>query len=116
MILSKAKGWYIVQRDPDGLGGITPDQSKSGWVPAGTCDQPTLLTTGCLLELHTPIAVLSPNPSDAAYPGLAAIPPAAIVSSSYPGNVLMDWEAKAEDQVTLKEGEKVRVYKKYCHW
>ena len=28
----------------------------------------------------------------------------------------MDWEAKADDQVTLREGDKVRVYKKYCHW
>ena len=35
VIMSKAKGWYIVQRDPRGAGNITPDQSKSGWVPAG---------------------------------------------------------------------------------
>jgi hypothetical protein len=35
VILSKAKGWYIVQKDPDGMGQIVPDQAKSGWVPAG---------------------------------------------------------------------------------
>lgn len=35
VILSKAKGWYIVQKDPDGMGKIVPDQAKSGWVPAG---------------------------------------------------------------------------------
>jgi len=35
VILTKAKGWYIVQKDPDGLGNIIPDQAKSGWVPAG---------------------------------------------------------------------------------
>jgi hypothetical protein len=28
----------------------------------------------------------------------------------------MQWEAKNDDEVSLKEGEKVRVYKKYCHW
>lgn len=38
------------------------------------------------------------------------------MSSSYPGTVLMDWEAKADDQITLKAGENVRVYKKYVHW
>ncbi|ORX34205.1 hypothetical protein BD324DRAFT_637089 [Kockovaella imperatae] len=105
VILSKAKGWYIVQRDPAGMGNITPDQSKSGWVPAG-----------CLLELHSPISLLSAAPPDPAYPGLAPIPPPAIMSSSYPGVVLMDWEAKADDQVNLREGDRVRVYKKYCHW
>jgi len=28
----------------------------------------------------------------------------------------MDYEAKGGDELTLKEGEKVKVYKKYCHW
>lgn len=43
VILSKAKGWYIVQKDPDGLGNIVPDQSRSGWVPAGELMLPRLL-------------------------------------------------------------------------
>lgn len=38
VILSKANGWYIVQKDPDGLGQIAPDNTKSGWVPAGMSD------------------------------------------------------------------------------
>ena len=38
------------------------------------------------------------------------------MSSSYPGLVLMDYDAKSSDELTLKEGEKVKVYKKYCHW
>jgi len=38
------------------------------------------------------------------------------MSSSYPGLVLMDYEGKSSDELTLKEGEKVKVYKKYCHW
>lgn len=106
VIMSKAKGWYIVQRDANGNGNIIPDQSKSGWVPAG-----------CLLELQAPIAVLNSGKQyDLAYPGLAPLPSSAIVSSSYPGTILMDWSAKAEDQATFKEGERVKVYKKYCHW
>jgi hypothetical protein len=28
----------------------------------------------------------------------------------------MDYEGKSSDELTLKEGEQVKVYKKYCHW
>lgn len=28
----------------------------------------------------------------------------------------MDYEGKSSDELTLKEGDKVKVYKKYCHW
>ncbi|WWC99472.1 hypothetical protein V866_006375 [Kwoniella sp. B9012] len=105
VILSKAKGWYIVQKDPDGLG--KSNDATQGWVPAG-----------CLLELSQPISLASPTPSGEipAYPGLSPLPPSAIISSSYAGNVLMDYEAKGDAELTLKEGDKVRVYKKYCHW
>ncbi|WVW82070.1 hypothetical protein I302_104075 [Kwoniella bestiolae CBS 10118] len=104
VILSKAKGWYIVQKDPDGLG--KSSDPTQGWVPAG-----------CLLELSQPISLVSPHPSGdiAPYPGLSPLPPSAIISSSYAGNVLMDYEAKGDAELSLKEGDKVRVYKKYCH-
>ncbi|WWC58399.1 uncharacterized protein I303_100939 [Kwoniella dejecticola CBS 10117] len=103
-ILSKAKGWYIVQKDPDGLGRST--DPTQGWVPAG-----------CLLELSQPISLASPTSSGeiATYPGLSPLPPTNIISSSYAGNVLMDYEAKGDAELSLKEGDKVRVYKKYCH-
>lgn len=35
IIMSKVRGWFIVQRDPAGMGNVIPDQTKSGWVPAG---------------------------------------------------------------------------------
>ncbi|KAK4684078.1 protein STE50, partial [Tremellales sp. Uapishka_1] len=107
VVLSKAKGWWIVQKDPDGMGNIVPDQTKSGWVPAG-----------CLLELSSPISAVSPTTPEmtSLIPGRQPLPPAAIMSSSYPGIVLMDYEAKGDDELTLKEGDKIRVYKKYCHW
>ena len=82
------------------------DQSKSGWVPAG-----------CLLELTAPIAVLNAGkPFDTAYPGLAPLPSFSIVSSSYPGIILMEWVSRGEDQASFKQGERVKVYKRYCNW
>ncbi|WWC86042.1 uncharacterized protein L201_000913 [Kwoniella dendrophila CBS 6074] len=104
VILSKAKGWYIVQKDPDGLG--KSNDPTQGWVPAG-----------CLLELSQPISLVSPTATGeiATYPGLSPLPPDTILSSSYAGNVLMDYEAKGDAELSLKEGDKVRVYKKYCH-
>lgn len=38
------------------------------------------------------------------------------MSSSYPGLALMDYEAKGEGELSLGEGDMVKVYKKYCHW
>jgi len=66
------------------------------------------------LEISSPISAITPKAGE--YPGLSALPPSVIMSSSYPGLVLMDYEAKGGDELTLKEGEKVKVYKKYCHW
>ena len=62
------------------------------------------------------MSTFATSASDLQYPGLAPVPSSAIVSSSYPGIVLMNWDKKSEDQASLKEGEPVRVYKKYCHW
>lgn len=56
VILSKAKGWYIVQRDPDGFGDIIPDQAKSGWVPAGKLPASSLLTGISILILYRLLA------------------------------------------------------------
>ena len=36
VIMNKAKGWYVVQKDPEGLGDVISESSKTGWVPAGT--------------------------------------------------------------------------------
>jgi protein STE50 len=34
-ILNKAKGWWVVQKDPEGTGATSSDETLSGWVPAG---------------------------------------------------------------------------------
>lgn len=125
MILSKAKGWYIVQKDPDGMGKIVPDQALSGWVPAGTLPVSskqygtyTYHSSGCLLELSSPVSIVSPAATEnvPAYPGLLPLAPSAVMSSSYPGVALMDYQAKGEGELSLREGDTVKVYKKYCHW
>ncbi|ODO11919.1 hypothetical protein I350_00703 [Cryptococcus amylolentus CBS 6273] len=105
IIRSKSKGWYIVNRDIDGTG--SPHSFDQGWVPAG-----------CILELSQPVSLISPSPDGqiSAFPGLLPIPPSNITSSSYAGFALMDYKAKSDDELALEEGEKVRVYKKYCHW
>ncbi|CAK9782107.1 hypothetical protein CC85DRAFT_308208 [Cutaneotrichosporon oleaginosum] len=104
VVMSKAKGWWFVLKDTEGRGNISSETTKSAWVPAG-----------CLLELTAPIASISPQ-SPGSIPGRAPIPPANIMSSSYPGVVLMNHTSKDTHELTIKEGEKVRVYKKYCHW
>lgn len=75
---------------------------------------------GCLLELSSPISRVSPAiiPGEPlpTYPGLAPLPPIAIISTSYPGVVLMDYNKKSSDEIDVKEGQNVRVYKKYSHW
>jgi bZIP factor len=35
IIINKAKGWWVVQKDPEGAGNVVTDSLKSGWVPAG---------------------------------------------------------------------------------
>ena len=106
VITSKTKGWYIVQKDSEGRGDIIYDQTRQGWVPAG-----------CLLELSAPICAVTPAQDiNTSYPGLSPLTPSAIVSSSYPGVVLMDYDCKGDAEMSLREGEKVKVFKKYCHW
>ncbi|KAH9975926.1 hypothetical protein BGW80DRAFT_1295364 [Lactifluus volemus] len=45
IIISRARGWWVVQRDPTGSGIVDNDTAKQGWVPAG-----------CLLETLVPVA------------------------------------------------------------
>ncbi|KAL1406181.1 hypothetical protein Q8F55_007869 [Vanrija albida] len=104
VVMQKAKGWWFVQKDPEGAGKIVSDPLRAAWVPAG-----------CLLEMSAPVQSVSPR-SPGRFPGRAPIRPSSIMSSSYPGVVLMDYVAKDENELSLKEGQKIRVYKKYCHW
>ena len=115
IILSRARGWWVVQRDPAGNGIVDTDQSKQGWVPAG-----------CLLETNIPVAKAiaeanaarvsesgSPPPSPASK---TPILPLHILSTSFPGVALMDYRKKGDEELDLVKDDLLRVFKRYNHW
>ncbi len=116
IILSRARGWWVVQRDPAGSGLVEPDTTKQGWVPAG-----------CLLETSVPVATaiaeatargtsstggVSPPLSPA---GSTPILPLSILSTSFPGIALMEYKKKGEEELDLAKDDSLRVFKRYNH-
>ncbi|TCD67590.1 Protein ste50 [Steccherinum ochraceum] len=115
LILSRARGWWVVQRDPEGSGLVEPDMSKQGWVPAG-----------CLLETNVPVAsaiaeatARGHSDSPPTTPGgttKTPILPLSILSTSFPGIALMDYKKKGEEELDLMKDDQLRVFKRYNHW
>ncbi|TFY63007.1 hypothetical protein EVJ58_g3494 [Rhodofomes roseus] len=114
IILSRARGWWVVQRDPEGSGVVEPDTSKQGWVPAG-----------CLLETSVPVATAiaeattrgGSQHSPPQSPGdRTPILPLSILSTSFPGIALMDYKKKGEEELNLAKDDYLRVFKRYNHW
>ena len=115
VILSRRRGWWIVQHDPNGTGLIEPDITKQGWVPAG-----------CLLETNVPVASaiaeataakVGPNGTPPTTPGSTTpILPLSIISTSFPGIALMDYKKKGDEELDLQKDDALRVFKKYNHW
>jgi len=118
VILSRARGWWVVQRDPTGSGILETDTSKQGWVPAG-----------CLLETNVPVASaiaeanaakasngssLSSSPTSPT--GRTPILPLSIISTSFPGIALMDYKKKGDEELDLVKDDTLRVFKRYNHW
>lgn len=105
IILQRARGWWNVQRDPQGTGVMDADPSKQGWVPAG-----------CMLETKVPVAVAVAEASGNPSAGRTPILPLSIISTSYPGIVLTDYRKKGDEELDLVKDELVRVFKRYNHW
>ncbi|KAJ7777466.1 hypothetical protein B0H16DRAFT_1301872 [Mycena metata] len=120
IILSRARGWWVVQRDPTGSGIVDTDLVKQGWVPAG-----------CLLETNVPVASAiaeataakgsSSSSSDSDSPpetpvSKTPILPLSIISTSFPGIALMDYKKKGEEELDLVKDDALRVFKRYNHW
>ncbi|KAI1796613.1 hypothetical protein LXA43DRAFT_566626 [Ganoderma leucocontextum] len=117
IIVSRARGWWVVQRDPAGTGQVDQDPSKQGWVPAG-----------CLLETKIPVAAAiaeatatsrgtpSASPPPTTPPGTTPILPLSILSTSFPGIALMDYKKKGDEELDLQKDDSLRVFKRYNHW
>ncbi|KAI9461479.1 hypothetical protein HD554DRAFT_2130004 [Boletus coccyginus] len=113
VILSRARGWWVVQRDPTGSGVVDTDTSKQGWVPAG-----------CLLETNVPVASAIAEATAAAKAAGSSdvsenktpILPLSIISTSFPGVALMDYKKKGEEELDLVKDDALRVFKRYNHW
>jgi hypothetical protein len=117
VIISRERGWWVVQRDPAGTGVVDSDTRKQGWVPAG-----------CLLETRIPVAAAravaeashvsgsnfeSPSPT---FTTKAPILPLHIVSTSFPGHALIDYKKKGDEEMDLFKDDVLRVFRRYKHW
>ncbi|KAI0788857.1 hypothetical protein C8Q75DRAFT_192738 [Abortiporus biennis] len=118
IILSRARGWWVVQRDPAGSGNVEQDINKQGWVPAG-----------CLLETKIPVATAIAeatattksnggeiSPTTPGGTRKTPILPLSILSTSFPGIALMDYKKKGEEELDLVKDDSLRVFKRYNHW
>ncbi|EAU90591.1 protein kinase regulator [Coprinopsis cinerea okayama7 len=106
IILSRAKGWWVVQRDPSGSGIVDTDIVKQGWVPAG-----------CLLETRVPVAsAIAEAAAKGGSGSKTPILPLSIISTSFPGIALMDYKKKGEEELDLNKDDLLRVFKRYNHW
>ncbi|KZV66155.1 hypothetical protein PENSPDRAFT_613063 [Peniophora sp. CONT] len=123
VIISRAPGWWLVQRDPQGTGAVNGDPSKQGWIP-----------TGCLLETRIPIAYAATSTStnslnfssttqsssidytsrriDAYTPIL----PQCFVTASVPCYAIVEYKKRNAEEVELSKDETLRVFKRYKHW
>lgn len=118
VILSRARGWWVVQRDPTGSGILETDTSKQGWVPAGCLLETNVPVASAIAEANAAKASNGSHSSPPASPSVARTPilPLSIISTSFPGVALMDYKKKGEEELDLVKDDALRVFKRYNHW
>lgn len=103
VIISRARGWWIVQREPLTSGILDSGTSQQGWVPAG-----------CLLETSVSVAAGSNQSGSSTFK--TPILPLHIVSTNFPGIALIDYQSKGDEELDMIKGDTLRVFKRYNHW
>ncbi|PCH44267.1 hypothetical protein WOLCODRAFT_77286 [Wolfiporia cocos MD-104 SS10] len=114
IILSRARGWWVVQQDPEGSGLVEPDPEKQGWVPAGCLLETSVPVTSAIAEANARKGGSGSPPQSPA--GKTPILPLSILSTSFPGIALMDYQKKGDEELTLAKDDYLRVFKRYNHW
>ncbi|KAG8701257.1 Adaptor for signal transduction [Ceratobasidium sp. 395] len=109
IIIGRAKGWWIVQRDSPGTG-VLEENAKHSWVPAG-----------CLLETAVPPAAAVSEAvgrpvTDYGATDYRPIMPMHLTSTSFSGVALRTYHVKGDEELELMKDEYVRVFKRYNHW
>ncbi|KAG8748346.1 Adaptor for signal transduction [Ceratobasidium sp. 414] len=109
IIIGRAKGWWIVQRDSPGTG-MLEENAKHSWVPAG-----------CLLETSVPPATAVSEAVgrpiiDYGATDYRPIMPIHLTSTSFSGVALRTYHVKGDEELELMKDEYVRVFKRYNHW
>ncbi|KAF8605929.1 hypothetical protein BDV93DRAFT_521272 [Ceratobasidium sp. AG-I] len=109
IIIGRAKGWWIVQRDSPGTG-IEEENPRHSWVPAG-----------CLLETSIPPATavseaVGRSVTNYGVTDYRPIMPIHLTSTSFSGVALRTYHVKGDEELELMKDEYVRVFKRYNHW
>lgn len=146
IVISKVKGWWVVQRDARASGHATVEgvvrnidgtpknggEIKSGWVPAG-----------CLLETRQPLSSIVHVPADGSIHGarsptspttptkaslsqsedtslaeyMASVPiPPTLISSTSTEGILLMSYDNPDENIHLEKDQRLRVFKRYNHW
>lgn len=118
VILSRARGWWVVQRDPNGTGQIDADTTKQGWVPAGCLLETNVPVASAIAEAKQALISEEGEPASPAHPRVGRTPilPLSIISTSFPGIALMDYQGKGDEELDLAKDDLLRVFKRYNHW
>ncbi|KDQ61573.1 hypothetical protein JAAARDRAFT_31030 [Jaapia argillacea MUCL 33604] len=116
IILSRARGWWVVQRDPAGTGAVEPETSKQGWVPAGCLLETSIPVASAVAEATGTKGIAGSTPPLSPSAKKTPILPLSIVSTSFPGIALMDYKGRGEEELDLVKDDALRVFKRYNHW
>lgn len=71
------------------------------------------------METNVPVASAIAEAKGNSGPGDSSrtpILPLSIISTSFPGIALMDYNKKGDEELELVEGDQLRVFKRYNHW